>query len=188
MSKVVEKKKADYHAGSPGIDEPAFLVVGKLHHPHGLRGEISMEIVTDFPERLQPGATLFLGETKQPLEILSRRRHRKALLVSFDGYTNPESAIELCNQWVYVTMQDRPRLPEGEYYYHQILGLRIINDEGVELGKLSGILETGANDVYIVQTPEGREILLPAIKPVILDIDVEHGKMLVHLLPGLWDG
>jgi 16S rRNA processing protein RimM len=98
---------------------------------------------------------------------------------------NPESVGELRNQWVYVTTEDRPALPEGEFYYHQLLGLEIVSDEGRNLGRITGILETGANDVYIVRSTNGHELLLPAIKPVILDIDLQLGKIIVHLLPGL---
>jgi 16S rRNA processing protein RimM len=187
MSKLVKIKKSANLAGSPVTGEPAFLVVGKLLHPHGLRGEILMDVVTDFPDRLQPEVTVYVGEKRIPLAIARRRRHRDSLLLSFEAYQNPEVASELCNQWVYVPVEDRPALPEGEYYHHQLIGLDVVSDEGQELGKLSGILETGANDVYIVLTPSGSEILLPAIKPVIFDIDVKQGRLLVHLLPGLWE-
>jgi len=185
MSKTVESKKSGNHAGSLVTGEPAFLVVGKLRHPHGLRGEILMEVVTDFPDRLQPGVTIYVGETKLPLEIQSRRWHGNSLLLGFEAFQNPEASGELRNLWVYVTTEDRPVLPAGEYYHHQLLGLVVVTDDGHELGKMTRILETGANDVYIVLTPNGHEILIPAIEPVILDIDLERGKMLVHLLPGL---
>jgi 16S rRNA processing protein RimM len=185
MSKTLESKKPGNSAGSSVTGEPAFLVVGKFRHPHGLRGEILMNVATDFPDRLQPGIIIYVGETKLPLEIRSRRWHGDSLLLTFESFQNPEESGELRNQWVYVKTEDRPALPEGEYYHHQLLGLAVVSDEGHELGKMTGILDTGANDVYVVVSPSGREILLPAIEPVILDIDLERGKMLVHILPGL---
>ena len=175
----------EHSAGSPPGGEPAFLVVGKLRHPHGVRGEILLEVLTDFPERLQPGVTVLVGEEHQPLRLRSRRVHNKGLLVGFDGYNVPETVGALRNALVYVNTADRPPLPEGEYYHHQLLGLRVVDDEGHELGRLIEILTTKANDIYMVRGESGPDILLPAIESVILDIDLQNGLMQVHLLPGL---
>ncbi len=172
--------------GSSSTGEPEFLVVGRLHRPHGVRGEIVMEVVTDFPERLKPGMLVFVGEDHQPQQVASLRPHDLALIVSFSGFNTPEDIGRLRNHTVYVRTADRPALAEGEYYHHQILGLKVIEEDGNALGFLTDILETGANDVYIVQ-PEGggREILLPAISDVVREIDLEQGTMTVRLLPGL---
>jgi 16S rRNA processing protein RimM len=172
-------------AGSPPGGEPAFLVVGKLRAPHGVRGEILLEVITDFPERLQPGVTVLVGEEHKPQRIRSRRTHNKGLLVSFEGYTTPETVGALRNTLVYVTTADRPPLPEGEYYHHQLLGLRVLNDDGQELGRIVEILTTAANDIYVVQGESGAEILLPAIEEVIREIDFDNGLLRAHLLPGL---
>jgi 16S rRNA processing protein RimM len=172
-------------AGSPQVGEPEFLVVGKLRRPHGVRGEILLEVITDFPERLQPGVTVLVGEQHQQKRIRSRRVHNKGLLVSFDGYTTPETVGTLRNALVYVPTADRPPLPEGEYYHHQLLGLSVLNDEGQDLGRIIQILTTGANDIYVVRGEGGAEILLPAIDAVIREIDLEKGLIYAHLLPGL---
>ncbi len=172
-------------AGSPGSGEPAFLVAGKLRRSHGLQGEIIMEVITDFPERLRRGVTVYVGEDHRPMPIRSRRWHNQLLLLSFPGYDGPESVSELTNQMVYVRTADLPPLPEGEYYHHQLLGLHVVSDEGATLGTVAQILETGANDVYVVQPEAGPEILLPAIDSIVLDIDLERRQMRVHLLPGL---
>ena len=173
-------------AGSSTTGEPEFLVVGKLHRPHGVRGEIVMEVVTDFPERLHTGMVVYVGEDHQPQHVASLRPHDLVLLISFSGYDTPEDIGRLRNQTVYVRTEDRPALAEGEYYHHQILGLKVIEENGNALGILTDILETGANDVYIVQPAGGgREILLPAISEVVREIDLEQGTMTVHLLPGL---
>jgi 16S rRNA processing protein RimM len=105
--------------------------------------------------------------------------------VSFKGYHDPEKAGELRNQLVFVRADDRPPLPKGEYYHHQLLGLRVISDTGEELGVLKDILETGANDVYLVARSAAEDILLPAIADVVLAIDLERGEMQVRLLSGL---
>ncbi len=119
------------------------------------------------------------------MKVVSRRVHSSNLLLSFDGIDTPEEVGRLRNQWVYVPANDRPPLSEGEYYHHQLLGLTATSDDGVELGKITDILETGANDVYVIRSDAGKETLLPAIQSVILDIDLDKGQMLVHLIPGL---
>lgn len=172
-------------AGSPVEGEPVFLAIGRLRRPHGVRGEINMEVLTDFPERLRPGMQLYIGPDYRSIHLKSRRWHRDSLLVSFKGYEDREQIGELRSQIVYVPVDDRPPLEEGEYYHHQLLGLRVIDEEGRLLGELKEILETGANDVYVVLPESGPSILIPAIYPVILEINLEEGEMRVHLLPGL---
>lgn len=185
MPKNKQSQGNQQPAGSPVEGEPLFLVVGKFRHSHGLHGEILMEVITDFPERIRQGKTLHIGENHLPMKVISRRVHAGNLLLAFDGIETPEEASRLRNQWVYVPAGEIPPLAEGEYYHHQILGLQVKNEDGSELGQVSDILETGANDVYVVRSLSGNEILLPAIQSVILVIDLEKSEMIVHLLPGL---
>jgi len=172
-------------AGSPGEGEPVFLVIGKLRRPHGIQGEILMDVLTDFPERLEKGVIIYMGDQHQPLKIRSCRRQNQAMLLAFDGFIDPQTVGQLRNELLYVRADDRPPLPEGEYYHHQLLGLEVVDETGQWLGVLTKILDTGANDVYVVRPVRGQEILLPAIEQVILDIDLEHKQMRVHILPGL---
>lgn len=172
-------------AGSPAKGEPVFLAVGKLRRPHGVRGEIMMEVLTDFPERLKRGMTLFAGPQYQPLRLRSLRWHGSLLLVTFEGYETPETVGEWRNQELYVTAADRPPLPDGEYYHHQILGLKVVSEEGETLGKITDILVTGANDVYVVRPEIGKEILIPAVDDFVLRVNLERGTLTVHLAPGL---
>ena len=175
----------DYDSGSPEVGEPEFLVIGKLGRPHGLHGEILMVVYTDFPERIQPGVTFFVGPHYQPIKLSKRRPHSRGLLITFEGYRARERIAELRNQLVYVRTSDRPPLEQGEYYHHQLLGLEVVDENGKKLGFLSNILETGANEVYVVRDQSGAEILVPAIDSVVLDIDLEHKQVRVHLLTGL---
>jgi len=172
-------------AGSPQKGEPVFLAVGKLRRPHGLRGEIIMDVLTDFPERLHRGITLFVGPEHQPLRLRSHRWHGAALLVTFEGYDTSEQAGELRNHLAYVTAADRPQLPEGEYYHHQLIGMKVVSEQGEVLGKVTEILATGANDVYVVRPEIGVEILIPAIDEFVLAVDLEHHELRVRLAPGL---
>ena len=175
----------EHDAGLPDKGEPVFLVIGKLRRPHALHGEMLMEIMTDFPERIKPNNVVYVGEEHLPMRIRSCRIYRQMLLIAFDNYHDPESIGQFRNNLVYVRTADIPPLPEGEYYHHQLLGMRVVSEDGRLLGHLIKILETGANDVYLVRTESGPDLLLPAIDSVILEINIERNEMLVHLLPGL---
>jgi 16S rRNA processing protein RimM len=164
-----------------------YLVVGFLRRAHGLRGEIIMDVHTDFPERLRSGRELLIGEKRQPVKLASSRPHAKGMLVKFEGVETPEHAGEFRNQWVYVKATEVPSLPEGQLYQHELFGFAVIDENDKPLGELVEIIETGANDVYVVRNEAGKEILLPAIPPVILETDVARRTMRVHLLEGLVD-
>jgi 16S rRNA processing protein RimM len=178
-------RRREKHSSSPYSGELEFLSIGRLLRPHGVRGELLMRVDTDFPERIKPGILLFIGEEYQPMKVTGIRKHSRGLLIQFNEYSQREDVDHLRNQPVFVRVEDRPPLPEGEYYYHQLIGLHVTSDEGKEIGVLASILETGANDVYVVVREDGSEVLLPAIDEVILDIDLEIKKMRVHILPGL---
>jgi 16S rRNA processing protein RimM len=184
-SPLGETPTNEQSAGSPGNGEPLFLAIGKLRRPHGVHGEILMDVVTDFPERIKAGITVFVGPQYQEQTIRSARSNAGTMLVAFEGFNDPEEAGGLRNQYLYVRADDRPPLPEGEYYHHQLIGLPVQTDEGQRLGILSEILPNAANDVYVVRPEQGPEILLPAIDSVILDIDLQQGEIRVHLLEGL---
>lgn len=171
--------------GSPD-GEPVYLAVGLMRRPHGVHGEIMVEVLTDYPERLKPGDTLYRGDERTPVTIATRRQHNKGILLSFEGINDRDEIGTYRNTYLYVDLNDWPPLPEGEYYDFELLGLEVIVKEtGEVLGELTDILETGANDVYVVTAESGQEILLPAIPEVILDIDLDTAKMSVYLLPGL---
>ena len=170
--------------GSPD-GEPVYLVVGFLRRAHGLRGEIIMDLHTDFPERLRSERKLFVGEEHKSMTIEGARTHAKGMLVKFKGVESPEDAAQVRNQWVYVKATDVPSLPEGKIYQHELFGFEVVDENDNPLGELVEIIETGANDVYVVKDDSGREILLPAIPSVILDLDPVRRLMRVHLLEGL---
>lgn len=171
-------------SGSPD-GEPVYLVVGFLRRAHGVRGEIIMDLHTDFPERLQSGRKLFVGEEHKPMTVSNARPHAKGRLVKFKGVETPEDAGQLRNQWVYVRSTDVPSLPEGKLYQHELFGFEVVDEYANALGELVEIIETGANDVYVVRNESGKEILLPAIPSVVLEIDSSRRLMRVHLLEGL---
>ena len=171
------------NTGSP-TGEPLYLSVGFLRRPHGVKGEIIMDLHTDYPERMKKGRKLFIGEQYQPMTITNVRPHQSGLLVKFKDINTPEDAGLYRNQWVYVQAKDVP-LPEGQHYKHELLGLKVLDESDSPLGELVEIIETGANDVYVVRDDSGKEILLPNIPSVILDLNIDRGFLRVHLLEGL---
>jgi 16S rRNA processing protein RimM len=172
-------------AGSPTPGGLAWLAVGKVRRPHGVAGDALVEVYTDFPERLKPKAVVYAGETHIQLTIRRQRSHNDGVLLAFDGYSTPERVGRFRNQILYIVEEDAMELPEGEFYYHELHGLSVIDENGKSLGKVTEIMQTGANDVYVVTNDAGREILLPAISEVILDVDLDSKIIKAHLLPGL---
>lgn len=180
--KVSPDRNSQESESSPGEGELLFLAIGKLRRPHGVQGEILMDVLTDFPERLSPGKEVLVGDAHQPYTIENLRRHDPAMIITLAGVEDRDAAAALRNQTVFVPVHGLPPLPEGEYYHHQVIGMAVVDEAGKELGKLEQILETGANDVYVVRTGEGTELLLPAIEDVILEINLDQGKMVVRPL------
>ena len=164
-----------------------YLAVGLLRRPHGVAGDLVFEVYSDFPERIRPGTLLYLGDERTPLKITRRKPHNDGMVLGFDGVSTHEQAAKLTGKVAYVRADDRPPLPEGEYYHHQIIGLQVEDENGIPLGVVTEIIQTGANDVYVVRNEAGREILLPALQQVLLEINLEQQRMKVHLLPGLVD-
>ena len=176
---MVEQKQ-----GSPK-GESVYLAIGFLRRPHGVSGEIIMDLHTDFPERIKAGRKVYVGEKYETLTIDSARAHGNGMLIRLNGCDTPETAGRFRNQWVYVKSTEVPALPAGKVYKHELIGLTVTTDSGETLGVLNEILETGANDVYVVKKESGGEILLPAISDVILGIDMDERVIRVHLMDGL---
>ncbi len=167
------------------MTEELFLAVGLLRRPHGLNGDLVFEVYSDFPDRLRPGISLYVGDEKRPLKVTRRKPHNDGMVLGFEGISSAEQAARFTGKVAFVRAADRPPLPEGEYYHHQILGLKVEDENGAALGVVTEIIQTGANDVYVVRNEAGREILLPALQQVLLEINLEQQRMKVHLLPGL---
>jgi 16S rRNA processing protein RimM len=144
-----------------------------------------MAVITDFPERIQPGATFYLGEGYTPMVVATVRHHSKGLLLRFEGIDTREEVELLRNQGVFVSADDRPPLPDGEYYLHELIGMQVVTDKGEMLGELSEMIETGATNVYVIRREGKAELLIPATDEVILAVDVDKKSMRVHLLEGL---
>ena len=144
-----------------------------------------MDVITDFPERLRSGMTIYVGENHLALQIRSCRLQKNNLLLAFEGVMDRDAVGVFRNELLYVRADDIPALPEGDYYHHQILGLRVVSEREEFLGTVVDILETGANDVCVVRPSDGPDFLLPVIDSIVLQIDLDRGEMRVHLLEGV---
>jgi len=176
----------EQNSGSPK-GESIYLAIGYLRRPHGVQGEIIMDLHTDFPDRIKSGRKVYIGEKYEAFTIGSARVHGNGLLVKLRGFDSPETAGRFRNQWVYVKSTEVPALPEGQHYKHELIGLTVMTDNGDKLGILNEVLETGANDVYVVVKEDGKDILLPAIPDVILEVNMNDKVVKVHIIDGLLD-
>jgi 16S rRNA processing protein RimM len=179
------QRQSGSEGGRKGSPEPEFLVVGRIIRPHGIRGDLAMKVLTDYPERLPDRKTLYLGPSFQPYQVARVRPHRDGVIIQFEGIRTRDTAETLRDMLVHVHIDDAVPLEEDEYYQFQIYGLRVETEDGQILGELTDILETGANDVYVVTNQQGIEILLPVIPEVIRKVDVDEGVIIVTLLDGL---
>ena len=183
---MAKQRTKNTHTGSSSNGELVYLNVGFLRRPHGVRGEIMLEIQTEHPEIFIPETRFYLGEEYLPYIIASSRPHKKGILLSFEGIQDRDKIGEFRNTHVYAKISELPNIPKDKFYDYEIIGLEVIEEEtGKSLGLLKEIVKTGANDVYVVRPESGKEILLPAIPEVVLDIDLAEGKISVFLLDGL---
>jgi 16S rRNA processing protein RimM len=163
---------------------PTRLIIGRVLKPFGVRGELKIEILTEFPERFASLRQVFLGDDAKSFAVESARLHSGAALIKLAGIDTPENAAKLREQLVCVAIENAVPLPANHVYLYQLIGLRVKTTDGQTLGTITDVLDTRANDVYIVNDGT-REILLPAIPDVVREINLERGEMLVELIDGL---
>lgn len=183
-----EKENTGRGSRSSGLRRPElrYLAIGRIVRAHGIHGELSMVVLTEFPERFETTKQVYLGNEFEATayELKSYRWHKQNILLTLTGITDRTQAEALIGQFVQVPVEEAVPLPEGSYYLYQLIGLQVITTENENLGVVKHILETGANDVYVVEN-EAQEILLPAIPEVIKSVNLKEGRIVVHLLEGL---
>lgn len=168
--------------------EPRYLAVGRVQRPHGVRGELRLEVLTGYPERLAQLGTVHVGPEYRRFEMVGCRLHQGIALVRLAGVEDRDAADRLRGQVVYVAIEDAVPLDEHEIYEFQAEGLQVVTEDGTVLGDIAEVLAVpGANDVLVVRGPRG-EVLIPVIDDVVVDVDVEAGRLVIHVLPGLLDG
>jgi 16S rRNA processing protein RimM len=176
-------------SGEKQNPEPSYVVVGLVRRPHGIRGEIRVEILTDYPERIPEHRYLYLARPATPDDVTryrveAVRAHKGVLLIKLAGCDDRDAAEGLRGRLVQIPFDEAVPLEEGEYYHFQLEGVDVESDAGEWLGRVAEVLEAGAHDVFLIRGPRG-EVLLPSVEDVIVQLDLKARKMVVHLLPGM---
>jgi len=171
--------------GAGEKDTGGRVAVGRINGTWGLRGHVKVTPYTANEARFRAGSRLLVAGT--PTEVLDVVRTQGYPCVRFAGYDTVEAAERLRGALIEIEAAELPPLPEGEYYRHDLIGLRVVTRDGEPLGELVDILATGANDVYVVRRQDAPEALLPAIADVVVRVDLEAGELVVNVLPGLLD-
>ena len=165
------------------------LRVGVITSPHGIKGEVKVFPTTDDAKRFKELKKVILDTGKEyiPMEIEHVKFFKNMVILKFKGYDNINEIEKYKSRDLLITRDQAVDLAPDEYFITDLIGLAVVSDQGVELGTLKDVLETGANDVYVVAMKDGKELMLPAIGDCILNVDLEQMRMEVHVLEGLMD-
>ena len=163
------------------------LKVGVITTTHGVRGEAKVYPTTDEPERFLELDYVLLdtGRELRKLEIKNVKFFKNLVILKFKGVDNINDIEKYKGRDLWIPRKEGQELEEDEYYIADLLGMSVVLEDGQEFGTLKDVMETGANDVYIIDSAEHGEVLLPAIRECILDVDLEKNVMTIHLMKGL---
>jgi len=164
-----------------------YITVAKVLRPHGRGGEVRLLPLTDFPERFFSMKRVLVekGDERRDMVVEGVRWHQKVVLMKLAGIDDPETARAYQGTHLVVTRAELVQLPADNFYVFDLLGLTVFSGEGRELGRVSDVMRTGANDVYVVDRPGLRPLLIPALKRVVRQVDLSGGRMVVDLPEGL---
>lgn len=165
------------------------LKVGVVTSVHGIKGEVKVFPTTDDSRRFKKLKQVYLDTGKEmlPLEIEGVKFFKQMVILKFKGYENPDDVMKFRQKELWIDRKDAVRLSKDEYFIADLIDMEVCDEEGKLIGTLKDVISTSANDVYAVETPEGREVLFPAIRQCVLDVDTEARKMTVHVMEGLLD-
>lgn len=168
--------------------EDDWVAVGEIVGVFGVQGALKVRPLTDFPERFQRTETVYLGEKRQPRQVISATTQGRNIVLRLVGIDTPEDGTRLRGVRIYIPDAELTPLSGGQYYVHDVIGLRVLRDDGAPLGTVADVISNGANDLYVVRDDQtGTETLLPAVKQFVKAVDVAGGKLIVTPIPGLFD-
>ncbi len=161
--------------------------VGVISSTHGIRGEVKVFPTTDNVKRFKKGITLILDKGKEERQLIVEgvKFFKQFVILKFEGIDNINDIEKYKSKSLYVTRENAIKLKKNEYFIADLIGVQVWEDNGDFLGELKDVIETGANDVYVIKQENGKDILLPAIKECILSVEIEEKKMTVHVMEGL---
>lgn len=175
-------KSASDSRQAPPVPDDA-VTVGTIVAPSGIRGELKVAPLTDFPHRFAPGSTLYLDG--RAARVVSARQHKRGVVVKLDLVNDRNHAESLRGSSLTIPADDLETLPEGSYYHFQIIGIEVWSEDGERLGEVAEIIDTGGNDVYLVRSEGRKDLLVPSIESVVLKTDIPANRMTVRLPEGL---
>jgi 16S rRNA processing protein RimM len=162
--------------------EPGFITIGEVQNPFGYEGEVRVKVLTDFPERFKKGARVFIDGVAYAIEHSHPQKSGFALKLT--GIDTEQQANALRSKLVEIPESEKMPLPPGKYYWNDIIGLEVWTTAGDLVGKVTDIITTGCNDVYVV-TNGGKEVLVPAVKNVIQQVDMQNKRLVIEAIEGL---
>lgn len=164
-----------------------YFEIGQIVNTFGIKGMVKVKPFTENIEQFEELQKIYIKnkDGKKEYKIQEVKYHKQMILIKFEGIENPEDADLLRGSYLLINRKDAKPLEEGIYYIVDLLGLEVYTDEGVLLGKVDDIFNTGSNDIYVVKDELGKQLLLPGIDDVIKQVDLENKKIIVHIIPGL---
>lgn len=165
------------------------LVVGRIVTAHGIRGECVVDVMSDAPGRFDPGRTVQIDEPdgQRTLTVNASRPHKARLLVLFEEVSDRTAAEALRGRWLTIPAEDAAPLPDGEFYPHQLEGFDVQDTDGAPLGVLQAVHEYPAHDIWVVRTPDGRDVMVPAVKEFIRSVDPESTTIVMSPIGGMFE-
>ena len=171
----------------PAAADTPWVAVGAIVGAFGIRGDLKIQPLTDFPERFERTATLYLGDARTPHKVESARLHKRLVVTHLSGIDTANDAERLRGVEVYIPESELAPLPEDSYYLHDLIGLRVEHVNGTPVGAIEDVVGTAGNDLFLIRTPAGAEVLLPAVKEFVKAVDLAQGVVRVAPIPGLFD-
>lgn len=164
-----------------------WVAVGEVAGAFGIAGELKISPLTDFPERFERTPTLYVGEKRTPYHVLAARSHKQHILLRLEEIADLDAAERLRGATLWIPADQLVTLPQDLFYVHDLIGMRVQHVNGDDLGTVADVLGTPGNDLFVIHTPAGREVLLPAVKAFIPSIDRDARLITVDPIPGLFD-
>lgn len=163
------------------------LEIGQIVNTFGIKGFVKVNPFVDNISRYDDLKKVYIKKNKElkEMEVEEVKYHKNMVLLKFKGIDKVEDAESLRNSYLEVDRENAIKLREGEYFIADLIGINVFDEKNTLLGKLEDIFNTGSNDIYVVRTEEGKQLLLPAISEVIKEINLKESKIVVHLLEGL---
>lgn len=189
-----EPRKASNSPETPGAEPGTaqdahqdWVAIGEIAGTFGISGELKVAPLTDFPERFERTPSIYIGEKRAPYRILQARSHKQLILLRLEGIADVDAAERLRGATLWIPASQITALPQDQFYVHDLIGMRVRHVSGDDLGTIADVLSSPGNDLFVIRTPNGREVLLPAVKAFIPSIDTSARLITVDPIPGLFD-